>query len=75
MVSIANTLCTRPQDAYSSTNLMQQQNTTTKRIFTRVNAPQPPCAAHDRGACSGRFRPTAAPRGIFLRAVREAHGG
>jgi hypothetical protein len=54
---------------------MQQQNTTTSHTFTGAHAPQPQCAAHGRGSCSWFFLSTAAPRGLFLRAVREAHGG
>ena len=54
---------------------MQQQNTTIKRTFTGCGAPQPQCGEHGRGSCSGFFRFAAAPRGLFLRAAREAHGG
>lgn len=75
MDTIFTNQCTSSQDTYTFNMIMQQQNITIKRTFTGCCAPHPQCAEHDRGSCSGFFRFAAAPRGIFLRAVREAHGG
>lgn len=80
MADILDSPCTPLQDVREPILTMQQQTTTTGSISFRADARHAQCVAHRAVPCghdarSGSFRSTAAQRGLFPRAAREAHGG